>query len=258
MSASKDSSVSSTSDIASYRRIVERAATDEKTFAYFRSHPDYTRILEHVSPLLGKSYAEELQNYPPRNHLKFEARQFSVIGNPKTYQIEGFGKISPTYLRYLKVGCELQRLFGPLHDLTVSEIGIGFGGQTYLLRNGWGVRDFHLYDLEEVNRLAAKWLRRAETDMDAIRFHDSLKPLEFVDSDLAVSNYAFSELAKEYQDMYLDKVLTGSPRGYISWNSLSQDGYTVDELLQKLPVGAKAFEEVPETAPENRIITWGM
>ena len=79
------------------------------------------------------------------------------------------------------------------------------------------------------------------------------------DYDLVISNYAFSELRREVQDMYLEKIILRSKRGYITWNSISLKnfgGYSVNELLAKIP-GSIRIDERPLTDPDNCIIIWG-
>lgn len=74
-----------------------------------------------------------------------------------------------------------------------------------------------------------------------------------------ISNYAFSELTREVQDIYLDRVILKSQSGYITWNSLSydmMDGYALNELLEKIP-NSFTIPEEPLTSPNNCIIVWG-
>jgi hypothetical protein len=77
--------------------------------------------------------------------------------------------------------------------------------------------------------------------------------------DLVISNYAFTELTREIQDVYLKKVILNSKRGYITYNEISPDSfrsYKRDELLKIIP-NSRIIEEVPLTHPKNCIIIWG-
>ncbi len=79
------------------------------------------------------------------------------------------------------------------------------------------------------------------------------------DYDLVISNYAFTELPRPVQDIYLQKVILNSKRGYITYNEITPiefKSYTSDELVAMIP-GSKVFKEVPLTHPKNCIIVWG-
>jgi len=86
-----------------------------------------------------------------------------------------------------------------------------------------------------------------------------MNELEKRDYDLVISNYAFSESKKELQDVYLEKVILGSKRGYITYNEITRlelNSYEKDELVKIIP-HSKIIEENPLTHPKNCIIIWG-
>ena len=83
-------------------------------------------------------------------------------------------------------------------------------------------------------------------------------PFKNENFDLVISNYAFSELNRNVQKLYLENVLQKTSRGYITWNNLSfkkLGGYSLAELLDLLP-GSRYRDENPLTAIGNVIITW--
>ena len=80
--------------------------------------------------------------------------------------------------------------------------------------------------------------------------------------DLVISNYAFSELPKDLQTVYIDKVLKKSKRGYLTMNSgwgghFSDGKLSAIELLNQLP-NIKFLEEYPLTYKYNYIVVWGL
>lgn len=92
-----------------------------------------------------------------------------------------------------------------------------------------------------------------------VEYVDSTKELENEETDLFISNCAFSELNREIQKEYLEKVIMKSKRGYITWNESSYKrfgGYSVDELVSAIS-GAIVIDEKPLTYVNNRIIIWG-
>ena len=78
-------------------------------------------------------------------------------------------------------------------------------------------------------------------------------------SDLAISNYAFSEINRSHQEVLLDHVLTKAKRGYIIFNkipSATHEFLTIEEICSKLS-NPEVVEEIPKTGEENKLILWG-
>lgn len=167
--------------------------------------------------------------------------------------------LSPTTIRYAKVLCDILSMFDTAGIHSIAEIGIGYGGQCRLIRSKLPQAMYTLVDLPEVLGLAEKYLRHYEECRENIRYVDGGHFYLNDDYDLVISNYAFSELRREVQDMYLSKIILNSKRGYITYNPLSHDGldgYSDDELLTKIP-GSARIEERPLTCKGNCIIVWG-
>ena len=246
----------SISDYSEYRQIVAAAAKDDLAFSLFRSHQQYFPILEHVSKKQGDKYLEIVRSRSnvPKNWAK-ECRPLNVLGSPQKYTYPKIKRFSPTILRYVKVYSDLELLFGPLRGLRCAEIGIGFGGQAAVLRLLGKVGELNLYDLPPVLKLAERFLKNCNAN-SSISFLDgsAVAPAQRVD--LLVSNYAFSELTRELQFTYLENVIAKASMGYITWNSLSPDGISLEELLGLIPE-SQVLEEEPKTHPDNVILIWG-
>lgn len=248
---------SSVSDNNRYTRVAERAAERRLPFHFFRSHPAYTYVLDHVPPDLGTRYLVALEDQ--QSDLDEWIRcldGFSSVGSPATYNFKKRGRVAPTIFRYLKVASDLNHFFGPLEKLRISEIGVGWGGQAWALHNTSGARSFVMYDLEPVNLLVRKMLSKVKNMSAELEFVDGLSDFPPKASDLVISNYAFSELNRANQERYLNRVLLQSPRGYITWNDMSEDGYTVTELQNSIP-GLHIVDEAPSSAEGNKILVWG-
>jgi len=165
---------------------------------------------------------------------------------------------SPTLLRYLKVYVDLIEYFGSLKPFEVVEIGVGFGGQSSLISLLDRPKSYTLYDIPPVLDLAKKFFKNVPLEGN-FQFLDGRNPLTSI-PDLVISNYAFSELERDVQDLYLRNVILNSPRGYITWNSLSADqldGYWLADLIRLIP-GSQIVPERPNTSSKNAIIVWGM
>jgi hypothetical protein len=79
------------------------------------------------------------------------------------------------------------------------------------------------------------------------------------DFDFVLSNYAFTELPRAIQDVYLNKVIMNSKKGYMIYNDITPkefNSYKSDELAAMIP-GAKVLKEEPLTHPKNYVIIWG-
>ena len=162
-------------------------------------------------------------------------------------------------MRYAKIMLELKELFGELKN--VVEIGVGYGGQSRILRRFNPIQSYGLVDIPQALGVSKKYLSRFFSDEEMKQYHfingttlkKILKP-EFV-----MSNYAFSELCREVQDVYLEQIITHARKGYITWNELSHsrlNGHSIEEVCAMIP-GSEIIDEVPLSAEGNKVILWG-
>jgi putative sugar O-methyltransferase len=253
-----DAKSTSISDQNAYVKICELAVSSHEIFSKFRRCHEYRLILEHVTKRFGKQYLDiAMKNANALEYYKKIEPQ-NKIGNPVTLRFNEIGYSSPTTIRYLKVLIQLTDLFGQLDDKVICEIGVGFGGQAHAITVNQKVKKYVLYDLPPVLELNKKFLGAIGT-LDGFEFIDGRDPSE-KNSDLVISNYAFSELTRDVQLMYLERVVLKARSGYITWNELSYrelDGLSVKELLNTIPNSFLISEE-PLTYPNNVIIVWGV
>ena len=123
------------------------------------------------------------------------------------------------------------------------------------------IEQYNLVDLPEVLALAERFLTQLDVAGD-IRYIDGTHLYHDVPCDLIISNYAFSELVKPVQDIYIRKIIRRAKAGYITWNQSAlqrggwNKGYTLEEFLNIIPE-ATTIPEEPLTAPGNCIVVWG-
>ena len=251
----------SDSENGRYAQVVYDALKSQKKFDNFKMNKTYRGILEHVTKEQGSSYLEILH---ARNDQILENGLSTVlksdsIGNPQKYSYQGIKiPLSPTTLRYLKVASDLKLLFGNKLGC-VAEIGGGYGGQALVNDQLLDVRHVRIFDLPIVNKLINRYL-------NSYLFHGAYETT-FINNesenkyDLAISNYAFSELPETVQKIYIKKVLSQSSRGYLTMNSgfggkRSSGKLSIGELRDLLPE-FEVFEENPLTSQFNYIICWG-
>jgi putative sugar O-methyltransferase len=155
---------------------------------------------------------------------------------------------------------DLKHLFGSLDNLNVIEIGVGYGGQCKVISDFFKPNKYYLVDLEEALNLADKYLKKLN-----VKNVEIVKPLDVnaLDNqfDLIISNYAFTELSRSTQELYLNKILLRSSHGYITSNFVSREfninSYSSDELMNKLNTfNLRTLEEIPLTHKDNIIYFW--
>lgn len=255
--AAGDRAQSISGEGAAYLEVCRRAAVGGAAFDSFRRHPDYTPVLEHVSEEQGRQYFDLLSlNGRARARIHAVAERDDV-GGPMLMRPAPGLTISPATLRYLKVADDLERMFGSLDGASVVEIGVGYGGQCRVLDLLFELESFTLVDLRPVLSLAEQFLGHC-----ALRTKVSFLTMNELGPeprDLALSNYAFTELSRSLQETYYRKVLAPARRGYITYNDIAPPEYrsmTADELCQRL--AAITVPEQPLTHPRNRILVWGL
>lgn len=257
----------SVSDDNAYPLVCYAASKSEFFFKRFRRNPTYNDILEHVSGKQGQEYLNVIYK---NDKLKFTDSDWDnfckndLYGSPikYSYQINGRSlNVSPTTLRYAKVLQDIATIFDTHRFKKIAEIGIGYAGECRLLTSYFNqLETYFLFDLPEVLALSERYLGKFGKDVTGkIKFEDGTHIDIDENYDLVISNYAFSELIRDVQDAYLDKVILKSQAGYITWNTISYevlDGYSLDELLEKIP-GSSVIPEEPLTKEKNCIIIWG-
>lgn len=251
----------SDSDNGRYGLAILKILKNQKTFENFKRDDVYREILEHVTYDEGLLYLEILKS---RKDGVLEKAIDTVLvsdklGNPIKFKYEGFKlPFSPTTLRYVKVASDLKKLFG-VNLGSVVEIGCGYGGQALVNNQLLNVNSTKLFDLDFVNKLIRNYL-------DAQKFTGQYKTALIEDEinskyDLIISNYAFSEMPKKLQKIYINKIISKSRKGYLTMNSgmsgpRSEGKYSIQDLTLLLPK-FEILEEEPLTSPHNYIIAWG-
>jgi hypothetical protein len=255
---SEFSFATSLTDNGKYPQLCAKAIEDDALFYDFRRNPIYNFALEHDSPEMGLEYleiAKELQLFD--SHIE-EFKRNETVGNPVTVNYDQIGEISPTTLRYIKVLRDLEYEFDTLNDLHICEIGVGYGGLCRIIDSYFeSVASYSLVDLPSVLGIARKYLSYFKINTPIIG--KTINELTTEDSyDLVISNYAFTELKREVQDIYLQKVILKAKRGYITYNAINLPDfncYTIDELTAIIP-NVKILREIERTHPEDRILVW--
>ena len=247
---------SSITDEPNYLTVCTLAQKNKEILNKFKSCHEYRLVLEHVSRAQGEEYLNLIhENQRIIDNMKRVVK--TEIGEPFKYHYEELGSVSPTQIRYAKILQDLERMFDFSKIRHVVEIGIGNGGQAAQICNLHSFETYTLIDLEPVLGLTEILLssHKFETDFEFLN-PNQVCPIS---PDLFLSNYAFSELTKVSQDLYIEKVLKNSQRGFMLYNHIHENpetGYSALEILEKIP-GSTIFAEEPLTFVGNVIVSWG-
>jgi hypothetical protein len=252
----------SLSELTEYPRFCQTAAKDERLFKNFKRHPIYRNVLEHITYEQGLDYLALIEKESP--HILSALDKFAqndTYGSPVTYDYHPYGPLSPTTIRYMKIAGEILNHFGDLNGKKIVEIGVGYGGQCKILSDLVSYESYTLIDLPEAALLAEKYLKKL--DVPSLRFFDRNHLPDDETFDLLISNYAFSEITKEEQIGYIQKILNRSKNGYMLCNFITGlyglHSFNLEELLAKLKMPGREISllaEVPLTHPNNLLIVW--
>ena len=243
-----------------YLDVCVQAVSNEQLFDNFRKDRNYMDIVETVGESLGELYFQRIRNKFP--YLLTEFRMFAEIdriGNPvNCFPYEHlFERLSATTLRYVNVLGDLITLFGSLENLHIVEIGGGFGGQCKIICDYFSVASYTLIDLPEVLDLQKKFLNNFSLLNIIYRTPEDDSQIQY---DLCISNYAFTEVSRNYQDMYAKNIIQNSRMGYMICNFLNlvatKHNKYLREEIYALKENHTILPEEPTSDGNNLIYTW--
>ena len=240
-----------------YLEVCKRAVEGD-LFDTFKSHPDYRQILEHLEYKDSLDYLRAILRDNP--WLVKEFYLFSdndILGSPiRCYYEELKLNMAPATIRYVKVLSDLILHFGSLHDIDIVEIGGGYGGQCLVISKEIAFKSYTIIDLEEPSALQRKYLDNHIVENVRCFTPDEL---DFDNIDLCISNYAFSEIGRVFQDAYIEKVIKPAKNGYITCNRFGNDNVNpplTKEDVVALKPNHLILREEPDMVKENFIYIW--
>ena len=220
-----------------YFEVCEEIISDENLFSNFKQNPKYTPILEHVDYDLGWKYfniiCSDYGNYLLKKIIDLipAFKRNDLYGNPLKYNYPIFGDISPTTLRYIKTLMDIISRGVDLNGKDIVEIGGGYGGQALILYSFFpAIKSYTILDLESAAKLQTKYMALHPVTNFVATSLDVFEERQY-GYDFVMSNYAFSELKKEMQDQYLEKIIRNSAYGYFQINPDASQCYNREELI---------------------------
>ena len=255
--------VDSTAD--DYIQCVQEAVENETHFSIFRRDPRYVAVVETVSPVVAHAYSQIILENSPflfesvniLNHVVED----QLYGSPVVVEVATYFGVTTVaclkfrYLKHISDFIVLLDLFSELNSdslvgpFRVAEIGVGFGGlaQTmFAVVSDLSPRpaplSYMFFDLPEVLLLTKKYIQKfAWIESQNTKYMNNYLDTPTTSGavlsnfNLCISNYALSELSKDLQDEYIEKVLQFCSMGYLLYNSLGiMFGRTAVEISELL------------------------
>jgi len=249
-----------------YPEYCKIASEDNEVFQNFRNNSSYTSVLEHVSPELSNEYYQALKNLNYSDDYIYSiCKILDQPGNPRKFKVSNsISELTGSSLRYLYTGLDIKNKLNLNKIINVVEIGAGYGGQSVILDKILPIENYFYVDLQEVNQLIDRFVSNFN-----LNFNYTFNTLEDKfdydqEFDLVISNYAFSELPRNLQNLALNKIINNSKKGYMIINShglekniflKKYDFHTIDELKKLIP-NLLTLEEYPQSHKNNKLLTF--
>ncbi|MFD2262459.1 hypothetical protein ACFSM5_06125 [Lacibacterium aquatile] len=245
----------SISDTSAYLAKVTEAVESDEAFARFRVQPYLAAIFDIVG-------STGMQQAFINNHLDVAEKVFpalmSLLGLARLNDTIGGAPVFPTRhgvdlsaatARYFKYLADLRHMFGRLDGWNIVEVGGAYGGLSALMHSTYqGHASHRLYDLPEVNRLAARY--HHSLGVSGVSYHTSaeLDDGAPVPSDLFISTHALSEINRDLQQVYIDRLVKPARHGYVLYNHFFEDEgseiMALAEFAAQIP-GCKLVADLP-------------
>jgi len=253
----------SASNYSRYICFVRRATSSDRLFKSFKRNFLYREVLEHIPYSLASIYYESIPQklfHLSKSELLALCKINDLVGNPILYNFDDL-KISGSTLRYVYIASLIVKNLKIKSNSKIVEIGVGYGGQALVLGNLLKIKKYYLIDLPSVSLFAEKYLNSHYLEF---QFESSdLNNFSPESYDLCISNYAFSELPRNLQEIYIKKVILNSQSGFMIMNTgndidspVKTEKYKASELLELIP-NSKIIPEIPLTKEDNYIFIWG-
>lgn len=200
-------------------------------------------MIDNVDISIGKAMYHQLEIEDPKilmNHSLFDN---DLVGNPWVYPFPNIGNVSPTTLRFVEILSLLNRHYKDLSHFNILEIGGGYGGQCRIIKSYYPDVKYTIIDHPDVICVAKRFLKSLGiNDVEFISFFDVEPNNIYRNSDLVISNYSFSELYKDYVELYFERFLSRTKHCYMRMNNLKVKKPFCKNLMMKDEI-IKFFED---------------
>ena len=237
-----------------------RDIVSSQNLSTFKSNPTYNAVLEHVDEKGGAEYYNLLVNRSmyTREDIRTFCTMNDRLGSPLRYAYGDGLVCSPTSLRYLWHAHLILSWFKSFDKFSydIVEIGGGYGGLCaaiclFAKKYNIAVPSYTIIDLPHVGDLQNIYL-------SDVQKKDSLfnnTQLSFVDAYTygagiqkdnlyLISNYCFSEIPLQYQQLYRNILFPKVKHGFMAWNMIP---------VYHFGFAMREEEETPNTGNVNSV-----
>lgn len=249
--------LTSEESIQRYNEALNRAANEDEAFRSFRRAPGVREIVEGVPDVVGQGYFAKLVDELSLDTLTMmweRATKNDLVGEPQLVQLRPDKVASSTTMRYLWNVVDMERHGVTLDDVDVVEVGGGYGGLCRMIHEFHKPRSYTIIDLPEALALADRYLKcyginARMVPCDAYA-HEPI--------DTFISNYALTELTKDVQEEYIQKLMCNAKHGYVTYNSQPRNAFNQYSLEQlRLGVfGKVTIEDENVKKSECQVLIW--
>jgi len=239
-------------DYGTYANYVE-SICQSGDLSSFKSHPNYTYMLEHVSKNQGDEYLHCIKTSTNinDNEIKNFCNINDSIGNPLKSDFQVV-TASPSSLRYIFHSHLILKHLSSLNlpSIDIVEVGGGYGGLCLAINHfsekyGLKINSYTIVDLPSISKLQTLYLNSVSNlkvdVVDATTFGEGISKQNM----FLVSNYCFSEISTEFQKKYIDTLFPKISHGFMAWNMIPTYyfGFEIKEEI-----------EYPKTGNFNRYV----
>ena len=211
----------------------------------FKSNKDYCQILEHVSYQQGLSYFNIIKSKHPIFYRKKKdilinlCHENDIYGKTRKYLFDNFTECSPTNFRYILHSIIILKFIKKkkLQNINFIEIGGGYGGLCFFIHRlsylfNIKINNYVIFDLLEVSKLQEKYLNCLKVNNITCCQIDNFSDLH--KNSFLISNYAFSEISKNLQVEYINKVIESHvTHGFLTWNFIPFYLFIKNSIIEK-------------------------
>jgi len=249
--------LTSEESIRRYKEALRAASEDAEAFKYFRRSPGIREIVEGVPTCVGRGYHDKLLAKVGEEVLEIEWERITENdkhGNPELLELRPHRHAASTTMRYAWNVTDMDAHGVVLDGADVVEVGGGYGGLCRMIHAYHKPRSYTIIDLPEALPLARRYLAEYGIEPTLVSCYD----YEQVPIDTFISNYALTELTKDVQDDYVNKLMTRAACGYVTFNSQPRNAsnqWSLQDLSRMVP-GKCVIEDENVKRSECQVMIW--
>lgn len=196
-----------------YFEFVKYALTDQFVWDNFKCNLDYISIVGTPTPERIEHFLKKIKEYPEIVAKMDEFRANDTYGHPP--YIYPDWNVSMGTLRYIHSLCDLKKQFGTLDNMTIAEMGVGYGGLAFVISTYFKPKAYHLIDLPDVQKLSMKYL-------ELLKISATTEPPP-EEVDLFISEFCLSEFDDEDLYKFYDMYVAKAHNAYLQMNLIDED-----------------------------------